>query len=258
MDAVSDSASDVVAEQFTSAGGMPRYELAEWHVEYGVAAGITARDGELDFNLGSSTPNGAAMARWQGLPLGVGGGFSGVVVGRQPHGAGLGTHKRCASGVLIRESLDGHLTSEPGLLLAVTVADCVPIYLLEPRSTTMALLHAGWRGIAAGILEAGAQQLCELAKARPSDLVMHCGVGICGSCYEVGPEVFQAVRGQRPYGSAQLDLREALAAKARGVGLRCITLSPWCSCHDGERFFSHRRSGGADGRMVAYLGRPAA
>lgn len=254
MDAVRDAA----AEQFTSAGGMPRYELAEWHVEYGVVAGITARDGELDFNLGPGPPDSTAMARWQSLPGGVGSGFSGVVVGRQTHGTGLGTHKRCSGRVLIRESLDGHLTSEPGLLLAVTVADCVPIYLLEPRSTTMALLHAGWRGIAAGILEAGVQHLCELAKVPPSDLVMHCGVGICGSCYEVGPEVFEAVRGQRPKGLAQLDLREDLAVRARGVGLRCITLSPWCSCHDGERFFSHRRSGGTDGRMVAYLGRPAA
>jgi copper oxidase (laccase) domain-containing protein len=82
---------------------------------------------------------------------------------------------------------------------------------------------------------------------------MHCGVGICGECYEVGSEV--AVR----FGftdSVHLDLRATLARQARELGIQEVSISPWCSAEGRDRFFSHRASGGRDGRMIAYLGRP--
>jgi len=53
-----------------------------------------------------------------------------------------------------------------------------------------------------------------------------------------------------------LDLRAVLARQARELGIEDVSVSPWCSAHDRDRFFSHRASGGGDGRMVAYLGRP--
>jgi copper oxidase (laccase) domain-containing protein len=53
-----------------------------------------------------------------------------------------------------------------------------------------------------------------------------------------------------------LDLRAVLARQARELGIEDVSISPWCSAHDRDRFFSHRASGGRDGRMVAYLGRP--
>jgi len=71
-------------------------------------------------------------------------------------------------------------TREDAVLLTVTVADCIPVYLAVPRKGAVALVHAGWRGTADGILE----QCIELLKwrgfAKASDIVMHCGVGICG------------------------------------------------------------------------------
>jgi copper oxidase (laccase) domain-containing protein len=82
---------------------------------------------------------------------------------------------------------------------------------------------------------------------------MHCGVGICGECYEVGPEV--ATRFGRS-GTIRLDLRAALAQQARELGIDDVSISPWCSAEGRDRFFSHRASGGRDGRMIAYLGRP--
>jgi copper oxidase (laccase) domain-containing protein len=137
------------------------------------------------------------------------------------------------------------------------VADCVPVYLLHPASRTIGLLHAGWRGVAAGILERGISQVTRLADAPASDLIMHCGIAICGSCYEVGSEVKVAVLGT-PGSAGGLDLRAALAERARRVGLAAVTASGWCAAHDGDRFFSHRRSAGRDGRMLAYLGVPRA
>ena len=82
---------------------------------------------------------------------------------------------------------------------------------------------------------------------------MHCGVGICGNCYEVGSEV--AVRFGLT-GTVLLDLRALLTRQARALGIDEITVSPWCSAEGRDRFFSHRASRGRDGRMVAYLGRP--
>ncbi len=122
----------------------------------------------------------------------------------------------------------------------------------------MALLHAGWRGTAAGILERGAELLASRTDCSAADIVMHCGVGICGDCYEVGPEVLEGVGlrgdGRGPW---KVDLRERLADQAARIGLGDVTSSSWCSAHHRPLFYSHRASAGTDGRMVAYLGIPA-
>jgi hypothetical protein len=119
----------------------------------------------------------------------------------------------------------------------------------------VALLHAGWRGTAGGILGRGVEQLRGRTGCSSPDIVMHCGVGICGPCYEVGPEVMQGcgapTEGPGPW---HLDLRERLSDQAQRLGLTQATTSGWCSAHDRASFYSHRASGGRDGRMVAYIG----
>jgi YfiH family protein len=252
---VTETAARVLAERAIASGGVARYELAEWSEEHGVAAGVTARDHEFDLSLWSETPIGTAMGRWQALRHAVGPGFDGVVVSRQVHGTALGVYREPAAGFLIREGLDGHVSAVAGLLLAVTVADCVPVYLVDPASGALGLLHAGWRGVAGRILERGIETMGEVAGTAPASLVMHCGVGICGSCYEVGPEVSEAVLGEAGPERGLLDLRDVLASRAQELGVGRVTSSPWCTAHDHDRFYSHRRSRGADGRMAAYLGR---
>ncbi len=155
---------------------------------------------------------------------------------------------------MIQAGADGHGTESPGLLLAVTVADCVPVYLVDPIRRQVVLLHAGWRGLAAGILRVGLD-LLRLKGSPVEDLLLHCGVGICGRCYEVGSEVF-AQCGLTPpeEGWGLLDLRAMLTDEARAAGVVHISTSQFCSKHDSAHFMSHRRSGGNDGRMVAYLG----
>jgi len=101
------------------------------------------------------------------------------------------------------------------------------------------------------------EQCVELLKwrsfAKASDIVMHCGVGICGACYEVGSEV--AMRFGLT-GTVKLDLRAVLTRHARDLGIEEVTTSPWCSAEGRDRFLSHRASKGRDGRMAASLGRP--
>ena len=177
-----------------------------------------------------------------------------MVLGNQVHGRAVAWHDR-AAGWLQLEGLDGHATSARGLLLTVTVADCIPVYLLDPRRRAIALLHAGWRGTAAGILDAGLELLATREGTDPADIVMHVGVGICGPCYEVGSEVVAGVgltaEGPGPW---HVDLRDRLVAQGRALGIQALSRSAWCSAHDRPRFYSHRASKGGDGRMVAYLG----
>jgi YfiH family protein len=239
-------------------GNVRRLELPAWRERYGVVAGITVRGDGFDLGLHSTDPTEAVIDRWHALLADLAPQFRGFALGRQVHGTRVTRHDAAIDGWLVQDGIDGHLTAWPGNLLLVTVADCAPVYLLHPPSRTVALLHAGWRGVAAGMLESGVRALATASGGAVADIVMHCGVSICGACYEVGPEVHQAVRGRRTAGPGPIDLRAELSGRAARLGVRTVTQSRWCTAHHADRFFSHRRSGGADGRMAAYLGIPVA
>lgn len=155
-------------------------------------------------------------------------------------------------------------------LLTVSVADCVPVYLAWPGG--YALLHAGWRGVAAGILEAAFERI----GAPPRTVRAHLGPAIGGCCYEVGPEVeaalFGGVEGRENARAAgalverggprrAADLRRALRLRAEALGAAPggVTLSTLCTACD-PRLHSFRRAGGAGARrlMLAFLGEPTA
>jgi YfiH family protein len=239
-------------------GPVPLYEIPGWREGYGVVAGITGRGDALgagfDLGLWNASPVGETMSRWRAFRRAVQG-FSAVVLGNQMHGVEVMTLDAGVGWIQV-EGIDGWITSGRGILLTVTIADCVPVYLAVP-GRAVALLHAGWRGTAGGILERGVTRLSGATGASSDEIVMHCGVGICVDCYEVGAEVMEgcgvACSGPGPF---HLDLRRRLAEEGRALGLTRISTSEWCSAHDRDRFYSHRRSSGADGRMVAYLGMP--
>jgi hypothetical protein len=246
----------LVREQL-SPGPIPLYDLSAWHSHRAIA-GITGRGADagrgFDLGLWSDAPVGEVMSRWRtfrrALP-----GFDAVILGNQVHGGVVETIGASHGWIQI-DGIDGWVTTARGVLLTVTVADCVPVYLVVP-DRGVALLHAGWRGAAGGILRTGVERLLAATGAAPGEIVMHCGVGSCGPCYEVGSEVMTGcglpAEGPGPW---HLDLRQHLAAAAEGLGLGVVTLSDWCSAHDRHSFYSHRASRGTDGRMVAYLGLP--
>lgn len=245
-------------EEPVAGASLPLAELAEWRERFGLVAGITERGGAARFSLGlwSSEPAGEISERWRRFRQHHAPRFPAVVMSHQVHGSRVHVHGPHAPGWHIGDGYDGHVTAEDGLLMAVTVADCVPIYVVDRHGRGIALLHAGWRGVAAGILESGLKVLCQQTRAMVQNLSVHLGVAICGRCYEVGPEVAWAVRGEGAGGTQRLDLRAELAKRARLLGIHDVTVSPLCTACDGSRFFSHRGSSGDGGRMVAYLGRP--
>ena len=222
-----------------------------------LVAGITGRGSEqgrgFDLGLWSEAPVGEVMGRWRRFRAAMPG-FSSVVLGNQVHGTEVRTVGPGA-GWLQVEGVDGWITTAAGVLLTVTVADCIPVYLAVP-GRGIGLLHAGWRGTAGGILGRGVENLLAATNASPSDIAMHCGIGICGDCYEVGSEVMAGCGRPAPgAGPWQLDLREVLAGQAAALGIDRVSVSGRCSAHERLSFYSHRASRGTDGRMVAYLGR---
>jgi YfiH family protein len=235
---------------------LPLFEVPGWESSYGVTAGVTGRgrpNAPFDLALGQEDPVPDVAARWLAV-LAQFPGFKGVTAGRQVHGTRIAWHG-AVQGLDVRPSTVGHATATPGVLLAVTAADCVPVYVIDPVRRAAALLHAGWRGTRGGILAAGVQALAAGAGSRPRDILIHCGVGICGDCYQVGPEVLDAF-GETggADGRGQLDLRKVLLAQARNLGVGEATASGRCTAHEPDRFFSHRASHGGPGRMAAYLG----
>lgn len=215
----------------------------------GVVAFTTTRAAG-SFGLGSTEPVADVMHRWSALmddcrALGA----PALATAGQVHGAELEEHKSGWRGWLRGKDRDGHITNAAGVALAVTVADCTPVFLAH-RNGALGMLHAGWRGTAAGILEHGIAAMARLG-APAAELLVHLGPSICGSCYEVGPEVIEAIRGERVTDKMLLDVRGNLAERAERAGARNVTISRWCTRCDRDRLFSHR--GGDSGRQLGVL-----
>jgi purine-nucleoside/S-methyl-5'-thioadenosine phosphorylase / adenosine deaminase len=130
---------------------------------------------------------------------------------------------------------DGHVITKPGSAAMVFVADCLPVGLAGPGGAAM--LHCGWRGLAAGIVGRGAEAV------GATHAVIGPGIGPC--CYEVGPEVLEAFDGLGAGIAANrmLDLPEVTKRLLRQAGVEEIDSAALCTCCEEELFFSHRRDG---------------
>ncbi len=231
----------------------------------GLVAGITTRPGldsdfrgragSSDFGLATGGDWWSVSNRYTALAGHLG--FSSVAVCRQVHGTQLiSVGAAPLDGLWTPGDADGMISPPDGCLLVVTVADCVPVYLFEPETGSLGLLHAGWRGVAAGILKQGIERIIRGDSVRIAGMRVHFGPAICGNCYEVGPEVKRAV-GLDEHDGSGLDLRELLGQKAVDLGVSAdgVTASSLCTRCDADRFHSHRAAGDKAGRMAAFLGR---
>ena len=241
-------------------GGVPLWVHPEWAERFpGIVQGTTGRgddEGEpFDLGLSGSQPVGPVLERWRALLRATG--METVAHARQVHRADIWVHReRGAPGILVMDGFDGHVSDRAELLLTVSIADCVPVFVLDPETSSVALLHSGWRGTAAGIVERGIHRLVESWKAPPERLWLHCGPAICGECYEVGPEVHAGVYPDRepPTTNTPIDLRAAIAGRAVAQGLvpGHVSVSAHCTLCGEPDFFSHR--GGSKGRQMAVAG----
>ena len=182
------------------------------------------------------------------------------------------------------------MTDEPGLLLGVQTADCIPVLVADRKRRAVAAFHAGWRGTVKRIVEIGVGRMRLEFGSRPEDLIAAIGPGIGACCYAVGEEVLsefesqfeyarelfhevyrptrcgrsipmlfltQRAPGHSPIGpSLHLDLVEANRRQLLAAGLkpRAIQVVGGCTSCQPELFFSHRASQGHAGRMMAVIG----
>ena len=230
---------------------LPPHDEVPGFGQFGFTAFTTTREAG-SFNLASAEPAAAVFGRWMNLVESMRPGAQRVATALQVHGDRILTHENTWNGWLRDTSgADGHFTTTPGTAMAVSLADCVPVFIAHPAGAAM-VLHSGWKGTALRIVERG---LSAMAKAGfdVREALVHLGPAICGKCYEVGPDVFEAVTGKSVHAPTSLDLREVIAQHARDAGAT-VTVSPWCTrCHN-EKFFSHRA--GDTGRQLGVLVTP--
>jgi YfiH family protein len=160
-----------------------------------------------------------------------------VVFARQVHGTRLLRHPR-EEGVV---EADGHVVTEPGPAPLVFTADCLPVALHGPEG--LAMVHAGWRGLAGGILAAAAEAVGATRAAI--------GPGIGPCCYEVGEEVLTAFAGLGDVAEGRmLDLPEVARRLLAEAGVEQVESAGLCTSCEAELFFSHRRDHGRTGRQA--------
>lgn len=216
---------------------------------FGIRAFTTTRAAGT-FGTAGDEPVGELTRRWNRLRTLLASGGDRFATSHQVHGARVVVHGAgWERGWLRVDDADGHASTVRGTGMAVTVADCVPVFIAHPGGA-IALLHSGWRGTALRIVEHGIAALAQRGLPA-SEVRMHCGPAICGRCYEVSADVYRQLTGRAASAPTPVDLRALIADHARAAGVRHITLSDRCTrCHN-DRFFSHRAGDG--GRQLGVM-----
>jgi polyphenol oxidase len=247
----------------TVAATGPEVLVPEWRVPQAVRAAFTLRTGGVSaapfdsLNLGAhvgDTPGAVAENRRRvraclGLP-------AEPAWLEQVHGTGVADLDARSEGT--GASADAVITRRPGRVCAVQVADCMPVLLAARDASAVAVAHAGWRGLAAGVLEATVARLGVAA----GELVAWLGPAISARHFEIGGEVRAALLAADPGAGAafvqnargrwQCDLVALARRRLCALGVTEVSGGAWCTYADPTRFFSFRRDGRC-GRMAALI-----
>jgi len=216
--------------------------------QFGIRAFTTTRAAG-SFGLKSDEPSAVITDRWSSLRRELQSGGPRLATANQVHGADVLVHQTCWAGWLRAGDADGHASVDRGTALAVSVADCVPVFVAHP-SGAIALLHSGWRGTAGRIVERGIAALVNRGFPA-SELFVHTGPSICGRCYEVSADVYAQLTGRDPGKPTTVDLRALIADHARAIGVKQFSTTASCTRCDNDRFFSHRA--GDTGRQLGVM-----
>jgi len=187
---------------------------------------------------------------------------------------------------------DGLMTAEPGVLLTIRIADCLPVLLVDPQRRAVAAVHAGWRGALARVIEKAVGDMRRAFGSDPGKLIAALGPSIRACCYQVGEEVVGAFHGgfpgaerffqplpNRPEAAAdrystlflsayppghapehapvaRLDLIAVAQAQLASAGVKParVSVADYCTACRTDLFFSHRHEGAGTGRQVAAVG----
>ncbi len=244
----------------------PDWLVPEWHAP-GIGALMTTRNG------------GCSRAPFDTMNLGAGGGDAAEAVAanrrrlaeasaahpvyqHQVHGIEVvrAGASDAASGAPVR-SADASVTAEAGVACTILVADCLPVLFAAPGTAGVGAAHAGWRGLAGGVLEATVTALCDLAGCGPRELQAWLGPAIGPARFQVGADVLEAF-GAAPGGGTHFvperpgkwlaDLPMLARTRLQAAGVTTVSGGHWCTFDEPSRFFSYRRDR-ITGRMAAAI-----
>ena len=245
----------------------------------GVGALMTTRSGGVSaapfdsFNLRSQTGDlPAAVAENQARLARIVGAVP--VYLNQVHGARVVRLGRAdgAPGAPVHDA-DASVTTLTGIACAVQVADCLPVLFAVPGGRAVGAAHAGWRGLAGGVIEATLHAVCEAAACEPSQVQAWLGACIGPTRFEVGADVFERFAAPVPQAAPEAgpgapagpprfvphdpdkwlaDLAGLAQDRLRAAGVRSIHGGRWCTVTEASRFFSFRRDR-VTGRMAALV-----
>ena len=239
----------------------PQFILPDWPAPANVRAMVTTRVGGVShapydsFNLAIHVGDDPAAVRENRARL-----RTALVLPAEPlwlkqvHGVAVVDAARAG----IEPEADGAFAAQPGTVCAVLTADCLPVLLCNRAGTKVAALHAGWRGLAGGVIDAGVQAI----GVAGDELLAWLGPAIGPASFEVGPEVraafvqhdtqaAQAFRAVRD-GKYLADIYSLARLRLQRLGVAAVYGGELCTVTDGAHFFSYRRDG-ATGRMAALV-----
>lgn len=170
-----------------------------------------------------------------------------VVGAKLVHGNRVGVVSKKDSGTIIPET-DGLVTDKKNLFLVATFADCLPIFVFDPKQEVVGLIHGGRKGLAKAILRVAIQKMNRVFNVNPKNLKVGIGPGICREHYEVGEEALKSFKHlpqsyNKRNGKVFLDLRKVafLQLTKLGIKKKNIEISAECTYELSEKYFSYRR-----------------
>jgi polyphenol oxidase len=219
-----------------------------------------------DMNLGAVAGDEAAAVARNRLEFAQAIGAKPVFL-RQVHGARvvhLGRHDTAPQAV--PHEADASVATEPGIACTVLVADCLPLLFAAPEGRAVAAAHAGWRGLAGGVVEAALHALCDAARCDAGEVRVWLGACIGPRSFEVGADVLQAFGAdparvdalrfapcaEGPPGKWLANLPQLARDRLHAAGVLSVGGGTWCTVEEPARFFSFRRDG-SSGRMAAAI-----
>ncbi|HXQ31743.1 MAG TPA: peptidoglycan editing factor PgeF [Steroidobacteraceae bacterium] len=231
---------------------------ADWPAPPGVRAGVTTRVGGIStgpfatLNLAAHVGDDPAAVATNRTLLSAALALPAEPLWlRQVHGTAVVVH----DGAQAHPEADAAVTFVPGRVLAVLVADCLPVVIASRDGARLGLAHAGWRGLAGGVIEATVREL----GVAGADLVAWLGPGIGPAAFEVGAEVRAAFTDRdpaaaeafavNPRGRWQADLYRLARQRLARLGVQSVSGGDACTFADAERFYSYRRNA-TTGRMA--------
>ncbi|MDQ1469173.1 MAG: purine-nucleoside/S-methyl-5-thioadenosine phosphorylase / adenosine deaminase [Bryobacterales bacterium] len=149
---------------------------------------------------------------------------------------------------------DGLVTQQPGVVVGVRTADCVPVLIVDTQQRAVAAVHAGWRGSARNIVAVAVRELISRYGTRLEDLSAAIGpsIGVC--CYEVGSEVARLFQNSTPETNGRLDLAVINERQLREAGVQNVWMAGVCTFCEAQDYFSFRREREQAGRMTSFIG----